>query len=84
MKATISLDGQPFSGVDIHATWPTKPEMSRGWHNYPHGGQDVLTFGGEPHVIESARTLSGYVKLIIDAINDGLVDGHTVTIEVLR
>jgi hypothetical protein len=37
-----------------------------------------------PHVIESARTLSGYVKAIIDAINDGLLDGDTITIEVLR
>lgn len=84
MKATISLDGRAFSGVDLQATWPTQPEMSRGWHNYPNGGQDVLTFGGQPHVIQSARSLAGYVKAIIDAINDGLVDGHTITIEVLR
>lgn len=85
MKATIALDGRPFSGVDLQATWPEQPEPFRvgaGWHHAPGNGRDVLTFGGEPHVIGSARTLMGYVKDIIDAIGDGLLDGKTLTIEV--
>ena len=85
MNATIYLDGAAFSGVDLRATWPEDSSAFRagaGWHHAPGNGRDVLTFGGEPHVCQSARTIAGYVSDIIGALQDGLLTGHTITIEV--
>ena len=85
MKAIITLDGVPFSGVDVDADWPAPvPAFRNGFHHYPGNGltRDVLTFGGEPHVIGDRRSLTGYVTDIIEALHDGLLAGSTITIEI--
>jgi hypothetical protein len=81
----IYLDDKPFSGVDLDGDWPvTPPGFRAGWHHLPGNGhtRDVLTFGGEPHIIWDRRTLTGYVNDIIEALRDGLLAGSRLVIEI--
>lgn len=82
IMATIYLDGEPFSGVDLAGSDYTPPGAFRtGFHNnHSQGGSDRYLFGGEPHVCIGARNVRHYVEGILERLGDGRLAGSRVEI----
>ena len=82
IRATIYLDGAPFSGVDLDGDdGQLSPAFRNGFHHTNHdGGSDALVFGGEPHVTAGRINIVGYLAKIIDRIERGVLSGQVIEV----
>jgi hypothetical protein len=86
IRATIYVDGEPYSGIDPDGAGPTPPgagAFGNGFHNaYSNAGSDVLLFGGEPYVIETGRNLASHMTRILDRVSDGRFQARRIEIRI--
>lgn len=85
IRATISVNGVAYSGIDYEAedTRQISPAFRTGFHQTnAASGRDALLWGGEPHVCEGYRNLASHLERVLRAVECGDVEARTITISV--